>query len=347
MTGKSVKLVIPGDISKQTGGYIYDRRVLSELAQQGFMTSHISLGDSFPEPSQADIKDAREKLSGLSAEEILIIDGLALGAMDPELVRSLQTKLVALIHHPLAYEGNLDMSLRERFFETEQINLKACSRVIVPSPHTKDLLIQEYGIEESKITVAKPGIDFNPCTQQKLEPPLVLSVGIQAHRKGHDVFLNALSRLTHLDWQAVIAGSVQDEEYANQLERLMEDLNLGDRVRIESSVSSSDLPELYCQATVFALATRYEGYGMVFAEAMSYGLPIVSCDTGAVPDTVAPGAGKLVPVDDVESFAYALAEVLEDNSARDAMAVASKEAGQKLGSWMQTAEIVGGVLDSL
>ena len=347
MAGKSLTLVIPGDISTQTGGYIYDRRLLAELASQGWDASHISLGNSFPRPTNSDMQDAREKLKAADRESILLIDGLALGALEPELVRSLVANVIALIHHPLAHEGNLDSQLRERFFETERVNIEASKRVIVPSPHTKNLLGGEYGIDQSKITVAEPGIDFFECNQEKLEPPLVLSVGIQVHRKGHDVFLKALAQITHLDWQAVIAGSVQDEQYATELQKLLIDLNLENRVRIESSVSGKELADLYCQASVFALATRYEGFGMVFNEAMSYGLPIVSCESGAVPDTVATGAGKLIAVDDVESFAGALAEILEDESVRNKMSQASKEAGQKLKSWEQTAETVSRVLASL
>ena len=347
MSSKSLILVIPGDLSTQTGGYIYDRKLLAELEKQGLSVSHLSLGDSFPKPNQADIQYAREKLSAFTPDDTLLIDGLALGAMDSEVMNSLRAKVVALIHHPLAYEGNLEPKLREQFFETERVNINACQHVIVPSHHTKNLLVQEYGIEGSKITVAEPGIDFFECNQAKTDPPLVLSVGIQVHRKGHDVLLQALSQITHLDWQAVIAGSVHDKAYASELERLIAVFGLADRVKIQSSVSTGQLNDLYCQASVFALATRYEGYGMVFAEAMSYGLPIISCQAGAVVDTVAAGAGKLVPVDDPKSFAKALSEVLTDQFLRNDMSAASEDAGKKLNSWRQTAEIVGRTLESL
>ena len=86
---------------------------------------------------------------------------------------------------------------------------------------------------------------------------------------------------------------------------------------------------------------------MVFAEAMAHGLPIVSCRTGAVADTVAKGAGLLVPPDDAPAFAAALGRVLRDKALRDDLANASARAGATLPLWTDTAAIAGAVLDRL
>ena len=77
---------------------------------------------------------------------------------------------------------------------------------------------------------------------------------------------------------------------------------------------------------------------------MAHGLPIVSCRVGAVPDTVAPGAGLLVPPDDAEAFAQALARVLDARATREAMAAASAEAGRRLPGWDSTARVIDAVL---
>ena len=97
---------------------------------------------------------------------------------------------------------------------------------------------------------------------------------------------------------------------------LANDLGLAERVRCPGELDQAALDALYAQASVFALATRYEGYGMVFAEALVRGLPIVSCRTGAVPDTVPDGTGVLVGVDDGPAFAAALARLLDDPAHR-------------------------------
>ena len=64
-----------------------------------------------------------------------------------------------------------------------------------------------------------------------------------------------------------------------------------------------DLAELYAEADLFVLPSRFEGYGMAYTEAMAHGVPVVGTNAGAIPDTVPPGAGILIPPDDVDALA--------------------------------------------
>ena len=104
---------------------------------------------------------------------------------------------------------------------------------------------------------------------------------------------------------------------------------------------------LYARASIFALATRYEGYGLVFDEALAWGLPIVSCATGAVPETVPSEAGMLVPVGNDAAVADALRTLLTDDAERASRAAASAAAGRDLPSWLDTCAVAQRVLDSL
>jgi glycosyltransferase involved in cell wall biosynthesis len=338
---------VPGDLNTQTGGYIYDRNVIAGLRSQGRIVNHIELGGSFPNPSDRDSADAMVKLSALELNTPVIVDGLALGALEPEIVAGMSAPLIALVHHPLAHEGNLSDERRAFLFDTERQNLTHAKRVIVPSPHTKRLLVGEYGVPEEIITVARPGLERRSFLAKPQDPPLILSVGIQVPRKGHDVLFQALSKIGELPWQAVVVGGVLDAHYGRQLVELIEKLGLVDRVRIVGELSQDELANYYQQASVFALATRHEGYGMVFDEAMSYGLPIVSCDAGAVRETVAEGAGILTQVDDPDAFAHALRSLLLDEQLRLGMSTSAKAASLAIGGWDQTAKVVSEVIDSL
>ncbi len=124
-------------------------------------------------------------------------------------------------------------------------------------------------------------------------------------------------------------------------------LGFGARVTFAGRVSAQRLDGYYRAASVFALATRYEGYGIVFDEALVHGLPIVSCATGAVPQTVPGDAGLLVPPEDPEAFAEALREILSNSALRERLSRNAAHYGEALPGWKDTAAIAGGVLDGL
>ncbi|WP_116131785.1 glycosyltransferase family 4 protein [Tropicimonas sp. IMCC34043] len=338
---------IPGDIDTLTGGYIYERSLLEGLRAVGHDVLHLPLGASFPEPSDADMAEAVAALAAVDKDCPLILDGLVFGAIDTAGLAKVTAPIVAMIHHPLALESGLSEDLRDHLFRTEWNNLRLADHVLVPSAHTRSILIGRYNVEPGKITIVRPGVVPPSGPSIPVEPPLILSVGILHPRKGHDILIEALGRIRHLDWTAVIVGSAWDAAHAEDLAREVARLTLGDRVHLAGRISTEDLQGLYRAASIFALATRYEGYGMVFDEAVSYGLPIVSCRTGAVPDTVPRDAGLLVPSDNPVAFADAMARLLGDGDLRQFMSDAALRAAAKAPDWAQQSSIASKVLDGL
>ena len=343
-----VTLAVPGDIRTRTGGYFYDRRLIAGLGELGWQVKVLELPASFPDPDPAGMQDALAALQAVPGEGVLIVDGLALGALDPVGLRQVAEPVDALVHHPLAMESGLDPARRDHLHRTERQNLRHARHVLVPSPHVRDLLVSGYAVAPDQITVARPGTDRpRPGARQAVTPPLVLSVGILHPRKGHDVLIRALAAIADLDWQAVIVGGARDPGHAEALRQLIVECGLADRLRLAGEVSEDRLDALYRRASVFALATRYEGYGIVFDEALSNGLPIIACDSGAVRDTVPPEAGLLVPPEDCAAFADALRTVLDDPARMQAMAFAAASAGRALPGWDGTARIAGAVLNAI
>ena len=108
----SVAFAIPGDIELPTGGYTYDRRVLALLPRFKVAVRHVRLPGGFPSPTQADLDETR-RLLDLSKPTVLLIDGLAYGAMPADLIRSFDNPIVALVHHPLCLEAGTLQAARE------------------------------------------------------------------------------------------------------------------------------------------------------------------------------------------------------------------------------------------
>lgn len=347
MTPRPAAFAIPGDLSTLTGGYIYERRLLEGLRAIGHDMLHLELPAGFPDPSGDDMAAAVGALAALPPDRPLILDGLVFGSIATRGLARVRAPVLAMIHHPLAAESGLDPARRDHLFRTERDNLRLARHVLVPSPHTRRILVERYGVPADCITIARPGVDRPRLPPAPALPPMILSVGILHPRKGHDILIEALSQLADLDWRAVIAGTAWDAGHARALAAQAAAGPAAARITLSGQVTPEALESLYAQATVFALATRYEGHGLVFDEALVRGLPIVTCRTGAVPDTVPSRAGLLVAPDDARAFAGALRTVLEDGALRARMAGAARQAGRDLPGWDGTAAVASAVLAGL
>ncbi|MDU9004376.1 glycosyltransferase family 4 protein [Sedimentitalea todarodis] len=335
---------IPGDMHRKTGGFIYEAEVLAALNRIGVQTMHLQLPDSFPDPSPHDMATTLAALAKVPANIPVILDGFIAGTIDPYGAAQLAAPLLAITHHPLGFETGLTTARASLLVEKERAALAQMAHVIVPSPHTAAILCSDFGLDEQDITVAPPGFSRPPAhIALPQTPPLILSVGLLAPRKGHDTLLAALAEIVDLPWCADIVGKAHDAATTDALHQLRADLGLDDRVTFSGEIDSASLRARFGAATLFALATRYEGYGMVFGEAMLCGLPIVSCDTGAVPQTVG-DAGILVPPGDAGAFGAALRQMLTDADTRVTYASASAQQGSALPTWEDTAQIIANVI---
>ena len=338
---------IPGDHRQKTGGFIYERRLLEELQAVGRHVTHIALpaGAAAAEQSAALRREVSEVLEALPPDQPLILDGLVFAAMRPEALARLTCPVVAMLHHPMGMEQGLPENIAQHLLAQERTNLSLAAEIVVTSPHTRETYIG-LGADPARITVALPGHD-GPRDLTRVEAgPRILSVGLLARRKGHDVLIRALARVADLEWTASIVGKIHDAEVADELALLIAEHGLGNRVALTGELPDAALAEAYRKARIFALATRYEGYGMALAEALCHGLPIVSCDTGAVPGTVGQAALLAAP-DDPAAFAGHLRTLLLSQAARDELARRSRVLGQKLPRWKDTAAVMGLVLAGL
>ena len=116
------------------------------------------------------------------------------------------------------------------------------------------------------------------------------------------------------------------------------DQGLAERVNLPGAVDDAALAERYHRSDLFVLASRHEGYGMAFAEALAHGLPIVASGGGAVRDTVPPAAGMVVPPGDAAALTAALAAVMSDRRLRGRLRAGARAAGRSLSDWDRQAE---------
>jgi glycosyltransferase involved in cell wall biosynthesis len=345
---KAAAFAVPGDLATPTGGYAYDRRIVAELEELGWQIDVIDLGDGFPRPSAQAVDAARALLTRVPKGRPIVIDGLAFGVI-PELAADLSHThpLIALIHHPLALESGISASEADHFRRRERGALACTYNVVVTSPSTARLLTADFGVSSEFITVVLPGTERrSPARGSSDGRVSLLSVGSVVPRKGYDVLVTALGGLKDLPWRLTIAGDRgRDPAAAFWLDTTIRRLGLGAQVDLLGAVADEQLTALYDAADLFVLASRFEGYGMAFAEAVAHGLPVIGTMAGAIPETVPADAGILVPPDDVEALAGALRHLIENPHERGRLAAGARAA--RFPSWSDQAALFAVVLDRL
>ena len=165
-----------------------------------------------------------------------------------------------------------------------------------------------------------------PQEPSPLEAKTVLSAGRFEYQKGFERLIRAWKivgdRAGHDGWRLRIVGDGPERE---ALQALTTELGLGGSVVLDQP--HTDMGDVYRQASVFALSSRYEGLPMVLLEAQAYGLPIVAFDCKCGPrDVVTPGQdGLLVAEGDVSALADALSTLIHDGQMRSGMAAKARE----------------------
>ena len=340
-----VVFAIPGDLRSPTGGYAYARHLLESLPEHGVTVRHLALPGGFPDPSPDDLAETARLIVKTPPDSVLLIDGLAYGAMPAGLIAGFARPVVALVHHPLGLENGLPPVRQAELIASEAQALAHAHHVIVTSAMTGRLLRATFNVPPEKISVAEPGTKPAARSRGTGSPVRLLSVGTVSPRKGYEVLVAALGPLRDLDWQLTIAGATDRVSgAAPALERSIRSAGIGGRVELVGAVDGLSLDALYDRADVFVSASLFEGYGMALAEALVRGLPIVASTGGAAVETVPDQAALKVPPGDPQALAVALRQVIGDGSLRSSLAEAAWLAGQTLPGWADTARQVAQVL---
>ena len=338
-----VVFAVPGDLAAPTGGYAYARQMLALLPEQGLSVRHLPLPASFPHPAPDDLAETARRLKNTPEGAVLLVDGLVYGALHADLVRSLGRAVVALVHHPLAYESGLSVARRAALQKSEKAALAEARAIIAASASMARLLARDYGVPESRITVAEPGTEPAARAKGTGDPVQLLAVGAVSPRKGYGVLVAALQDLQDLDWRLTIVGALdRAPEVTSALRSAI--AGLGGRVNLAGTVEEAQLTRLYDEADVVVSPSLFEGHGMVLAEALARGLPLVASTGGAAAETVPDEAGLKVPPGDSVALREALRRVIADPALRRVFADASWAAGQQLPRWRDTAARVARAL---
>jgi glycosyltransferase involved in cell wall biosynthesis len=210
-------------------------------------------------------------------------------------------------------------------------SVRAARRVAVPSEFVRRTVLTRVDVDPERVVVIPHGIDTSAAPspvdevagRYGIDGPVVLYPAITYPHKNHALLVDAFALVLqgHPDALLVLTGGRGACEVA--LERQITRLGLSSRVRRTGRIPAADVAALYQLATVVAVPSRYEGFGLPAVEAMAHARPLVAAATSALPEVVG-DAGILVDPDDVEGWARAISSLLDDADERARMAEAGR-----------------------
>lgn len=340
-----VGFLITGDLSRQTGGYIYDRHLIEFLRRQGCHVDVISVGN---------IWLGRSLLSpfwlwatGVHRRyDVLIEDELAHPALwlFNRCVHAAGSTHVIAIVHALRYRL-LPRSWRQRLSRMlERQMLISVERIVTVSQHLKAELTQ-LGLPGASIHVVPPGVNVpasiaaRPSSAHQLQ---LLCVANCLPAKGIHILLDALHRVQDSRLHLTVVGDDRvDPAYTRSLQRLLVRWALAPQVRFTGTVPWEAVARFYTGADMFVFPSLFEGFGIVLAEAMGFGVPIIASAAGAIPELVHHGEnGLLVPPSDAGALAEAIAQLAADATLRHSLGQSGRARAERLPSWEQSAHAI-------
>lgn len=244
--------------------------------------------------------------------------------------------LVVTVHdlvtseHPSLHDPRAQRMQRE-----QRSALARAATILTVSRAVAETLIS-LGIGEDKIHVTPNGLTRlpEPAASPLGGEPFILAVGTLEPRKGHKVLINALAASGVAGVGLVFAGPTAGR--ADELERLAQQLGIGERLRILGRVDDAVLAGLYRDAKLLCMPSLGEGFGLPVLEAMAAGLPVVASDLPAIRE-VAGDAAVLVAPGDAEALASAISDVIGEQQ----LSATLRQNGRKRASaftWDATAE---------
>ena len=265
-------------------------------------------------------------------------------------IRAFGLPMVTTIHHPLTVDRRAsfvrDQTMTDaigtmQFYPIgmQSFVARRMDRVLTSSEASGREILRDFGVRPDRLEMVWNGLDtdlYSPDPAVVRNETEILCVGRASDpNKGIRTLIAALAELPHpVRLTLVDAGST-----GNDARRWAGSLGCADRLDITGRIPTSALVNLYRRAALVVVPSRYEGFGLPAVEAMACGTPVVATSAGALPEVMrVGGGGLLVPRDDPEALAKAIATLLDQAETRRAMGARARPLIEATFSWPRVAE---------
>lgn len=322
-----VGLLIYGSLSTLSGGYLYDRKLVEHLKRQGRQVEIISLPwRSYARCLTDNFSLALHRRLRQAELDILLQDELnhpSLFLLNQRLKGHLRYPVLTIVHHLRSSEyrpawlNQFYRLVERRFLDSVQgfiFNSQTTQQTVAQCG--VDLQVQPWVIAQPAGDRFSPDIDENTIQLRAHQSGALrlLFVGNLIPRKGLHTLLSALQRLPDLEWSLQVVGSSQvDQAYTRRILGQIAAAGLDARVHLHGPLTDEPLADLFRSSHLLVVPSSYEGFGIVYLEGMSFGLPAIAGAAGATGEIIDHGRnGFLVAPEDSVGLADLLIHLAQD-----------------------------------
>ena len=347
----NIGLLIYGSLHTISGGYLYDRLLVDFLRKKGHNVEIFSLPWRSYWAHLGDNASAalRQQLSQ-AAIDLLIQDELnhpSLAWLNQWLKPRVNYPIVSIVHHLRVSENHspwlmpIYHAVEKQYLRTldgliynSQTTAQSVAPMLSPLPSAQPPSLIVYPSASHIQAPASEEIEALQQTKQMQRPLRVLFVGNVIERKGLHTLLAGLAHLQPELWQLDIVGNCQvDVHYVAQVQAQIAKDKLDQQVRFHGKVSDEQLGQHFADAHLLAVPS-YEGFGIVYLEAMGYGVPVLACTVGAAHEIVENGVnGFLVAPEAPAEIAGAISQLTGNPARWLAMSQAARQRFERHPTW--------------
>lgn len=213
---------------------------------------------------------------------------------------------------------------RDFWIKSETKTFENATRVFTFSKKTRNSVIEDYKIDEDKVTAVYSGVNLQalPDFEKGYDNRTILFVGKEFERKGGESLLRAFKELNE-NTKGVNLIVVGSHPQINE-----------PGVIVKGQVNRNELLQLYKEASVFVMPSLCDPFPNVFMEAMAYKTPCIGSNVSGIPEIIKDGeTGFMVPPNDHKQLADRLIQLLEDENLMKSMGEKGRERVEKYFTW--------------
>lgn len=344
-----IGLLIYGRLDTLSGGYLYDRYLVEYLQRQGDEVEILSLPPARYGRTLVDNWNGRLLNHLRTADyDILLQDELnhpSLFHLNRLLRPQVRYPIVSIVHH-LRSDERHPFWLMPLYRAIEQRYLATVDAFICNSQTTR-ARVENLLPALRPTMVAYPGgdrlmPDISPhaiiARAGRPGPLRILFVGSLIRRKGLHTLLAALDHLPTTSWQLDIVGNEGvDPHYVQRHVNPAIHPGVYGRIIRHGAVSNWALATLYAQSHLLVMPSEYEGFGIVYLEAMGFGLPVIGSTAGAAGEIIAHGkTGFVLPPNNARLLAKHLRLLNEDRRLLFRLGLTAQKRYQSHPTWEES-----------